>query len=54
MKFQIDNCYEVLIFNFYKTALHIAVQKENLDIVQLLLNHHGININEIDEIKTMC
>ena len=30
---------------FYKTALHIAVEKENVEIVQLLLSHDKIDIN---------
>ena len=30
---------------FYKTALHIAVEKENFEIVQLLLSHDKIDIN---------
>ena len=34
-----------LFFEFYKAALHIAIEKGNLSIVQLLLSHKGIDVN---------
>lgn len=30
---------------FYKTALYAAVEKENIDIIELLLTNEKININ---------
>lgn len=39
------------LFNdFQKTALHIAVKKENVDIITLLLANKDIDVNEKDEI----
>ena len=32
-------------FKFQKTALHIAVENENTDIVQILLSKPNINVN---------
>lgn len=38
-------------FNFYgKTALHRAVEKENFEIIQLLLLNKEISVNITDEI----
>lgn len=34
------------ISNFYKTALHIAVEKENLGIIKLLLIQKDIDLNQ--------
>lgn len=34
------------ILTFYKTALHIAVEKENIDIVRLLLAQSNIYIDQ--------
>lgn len=36
--------------DFQKTALHIAVKKENVDIITLLLANKDIDVNEKDEI----
>lgn len=36
--------------NFYKTAMHIAVEDNDVEIVRLLLANEKININMIDEI----
>lgn len=33
------------IKNIYKTALHIAVEKDSVDIVKLLLSHPKIDVN---------
>lgn len=30
---------------FSKTALHIAVEKQNIEIIKLLLSNNNININ---------
>ena len=35
---------------FHKTPLHIAVAKQNINIVTILLNHTKIDINIKDEI----
>lgn len=32
-------------FFFYKTALIIAIEQENVEIVKLLLDHPDINVN---------
>ena len=52
MKFQIKSFYEIpeiilwnLNYHIFKTALYIAVEKENVEIVQLLLNQENIDIN---------
>lgn len=37
-------------FFFYKTALHIAVEKGTREIVQLLLIRKEIDIDALDEI----
>lgn len=34
-----------IFFYFYKTALHIAVDKESKDIVQILLTYPEIDVN---------
>lgn len=39
-----------LLNDFHKTALHIAVKKENVDIITLLLANKDIDVNEKDEI----
>lgn len=31
---------------FHKTALHIAIEKENIEIVQILLTQENIDINQ--------
>ena len=36
-----------------KSALHIAVEKEKIDIVQLLLNCEQMNVNLIYVLNTM-
>ena len=33
---------------FYKTALHIAVENENVEIVKLLLNSPSIDVNSTE------
>lgn len=38
-----------LVF-FDKTALHLAVEKENFDIINILLAHKTIDINVTDNI----
>lgn len=34
-----------IVLFFHKTALHIAVENENVEIVKLLLNHPKIDVN---------
>lgn len=36
-----------------KTPLHIAVEKENLEIIKLLLQHKGIHPDEKDNIMIL-
>ena len=38
---------------FYETALNVAVRKGNADVVKLLVNHHGINVNSITVISPL-
>ena len=33
---------------FYKTALYLAVEKENIEIIKLLLNNDKLDINIIN------
>lgn len=37
----------VIFIDIHKTALYIAVEKENIDIVQLLLKQPEIDINTL-------
>lgn len=46
MKFFIIQFNEIFFIS-YKTALHMAVEKEKLDIIQLLLNCPNLNVNLI-------
>ena len=43
--------YEVFFFSIYRTALHVAVEKENLEIVKLLLSNKNIDINQRSILK---
>ena len=36
-----------------KTALYLAVEKDNIDIVKLLLMNGNINVNAINKIKNL-
>ena len=51
MKFKIISFNEILI-KFYKTALYLAVEKENLEIVKVLLTNDKIDINIINILFT--
>ena len=44
MKFKIISFNEIII-RIYKTALYLAVEKENVDIIKLLLSNDKIDIN---------
>lgn len=35
-----------LIFIFHQSPLHLAVEKNNVNIVRLLLERNGFNIND--------
>ena len=39
-----------LYLSFHRTPLHLAVLLSRIDIIQLLLEHDGIDINAIDDI----
>ena len=45
MKFKIILFNEILIILFYKTALYLAVEKENVEIIKLLLTNDKLDIN---------
>ena len=49
MKFKIKHINKIPI-HFYKTALHMAVEKENIEIIELLLSNPNIDINIKDKI----
>ena len=34
-----------LVINFQKAALHIAIEKENIEIVKILLSNKNIDVN---------
>ena len=40
-----------LFHQFYKTALHIAVEKENIEIIKLLLTNDQIDVNTLNILK---
>lgn len=44
-----------LFITFYhiinQTALHLAVEKQNIDMIKILLTHHEINVNALYSIK---
>lgn len=44
------NLNEIWIWIFYNTALHLAVEKGDSEIVQTLLAHHSVKVN-IESIK---
>ena len=45
MQFKITYCNEIYIYIFYKTALYCAVEKENIEIIKLLLTYEKLDIN---------
>ena len=50
MKFKIKMLNKVLIY-FNKTALCLAVEKENIEIVKLLLSNDKIDVNILNIFK---
>ena len=46
MKFLTNCSYRILYFIFQKTALHLAVENGNIEIVKLLLLNPEIDVNE--------
>ena len=44
MKFKIITFDEIKIY-FYKTPLYFAIEKENIEIIKLLLTNDKLNIN---------
>ena len=45
MKFQKKIINEIFMFHFNKTPLYIAVEKENIDILKLLISRPEIDLN---------
>ena len=45
MKFLSERLNKIVIFIFHKTPLHIAIEKENEKIVELLLSNPKIDLN---------
>lgn len=45
MKFPLFFKNKVLILLIHKTALYLAIEKENADIVRLLITNEDINVN---------
>lgn len=39
-----------LFIKIYETALHIAAQKENINIIKILLTHKNIDCNIVDNV----
>lgn len=46
------NSNEIQRMNFYKTALYIAVEKENYEIIKLLLKNKKLDVNIPAILKT--
>ena len=44
MRFYIEIFNEIILY-FKKTTLYLAIEKENLDIIQLLLSNDKIDVN---------
>lgn len=49
MEFKIQ-CFNIIFIYLNRTALHIAVIKQNIEIINLLLSRKGINTDVKDEI----
>ena len=49
MKFKIISFNKIILYYFYKTPLHLAVEKGYLEIIKLLLKNKDININVDDD-----
>lgn len=45
--FLTTNFFDILIVFFYSAAIHIAAEKNNLEIAKMLLNYPGIDVNVI-------
>ena len=44
MRFQ-AKIFNKIIFQYNKTALYLAIEKENLEIIKLLLSNNAIDVN---------
>ena len=44
MKFKIISFDEIKAY-FYKTPLYLAIEKENIEIIKLLLNKENVDVN---------
>ena len=53
MKFWINNWNEVLFYIIHRTALHVAAEEKNAEIVELLLKIENIDINAITVLKSI-
>lgn len=49
----LSNSSTMLLLIFHNTPLHVAVQNENIDIIQVLLNHKNIDVDITDHIYYM-
>ena len=47
MEFYLYDLNYIIIY-FYKYALNTAVEKENIDLIKLLLTNEKLNINELN------
>ena len=45
IQFQTNFFFNGIIFNFYWTALHFAVESESAEIVEILLSNKEIDVN---------
>ena len=52
MIFKANNFNEIILY-LYKTALYLAVEKENIEIIKLLLKNDKLDINIINILKIL-
>ena len=38
-------CFDEILVYFYKTALYLAIEKKNIEIIKILLLNDNINVN---------
>lgn len=49
--FRLNNFQEVLICLFYKTALFLAIEQNNIKIINILLQMNGLDINLLNILR---